>query len=264
MSDIENKNNQENENTHTYDNGFHPKEVILKENYKFYRKGFFFKIANYLTKITTAFFVFFPKKLVWGFKVVGRKNKKHIKSSILLCNHTIPYDIFLILTSMKYKKLYITTLQSNMGFGIVSTYFRLGSAVPIPTDMNMLIKFNKQTYEAINNGSSVIFYPEAALIPFCDHIRNFMPGAFHYSYATTKKIVPMVITYHKPKGLYKITRRKKPCIHLNILEPYYMDDSIRKRDSIEKARLDLEKIMSDYFIKHSDYYYDENGNKLEK
>ena len=51
MSDIENKNNQENENTHTYDNGFHPKEVILKENYKFYRKGFFFKIANYLTDL---------------------------------------------------------------------------------------------------------------------------------------------------------------------------------------------------------------------
>ena len=26
-------NNEKNENQHTYDNGFHPKEVILKENY---------------------------------------------------------------------------------------------------------------------------------------------------------------------------------------------------------------------------------------
>ncbi len=29
----------QNENEHTYDNGFHPKEVHLKENYKFYNQN---------------------------------------------------------------------------------------------------------------------------------------------------------------------------------------------------------------------------------
>ena len=110
----------------------------------------------------------------------------------------------------------------------------------------------------IKNGNNILFYAEAALIPYCDHIRNLMPGVFHYAYASTKKIIPTVITFHKPKGLYKLFRRNKPCIHYNVLEPYYMEDLDNKRKSIEKAKEDVEKIMTDYFIQHSDYYYD-NG-----
>ena len=255
-------NNNTNENQHTYDNGFHPKEVILKPNYKFYHHGFFFWIIHKLTVYLTSLVLFFPKMFIWGFRVKGKKNKKYIKSALVISNHTLPSDIFLIKSSIRTKKLYLTSLQSNMGFGIVSSFFRWGGAVPIPTDMNMLLKFNKDTYNEINRGSSILFYPEASLVPLCDHIRPFMPGVFHYAYGSSKKIVPLVITYHKPKGLYKLTRKNKPCPHLNILEPYYMDDKINRRLSMDKAKKDLEQIMSDYFIKHSDYYYDESGNKI--
>ena len=256
----EEKNN--NENTHTYDNGFHPKEVILKPDYVFYHHGFWFWLINKITVYVSSFFLFFPKFFWWGFRVKGKKNKKHIKSCLIISNHTLPSDIFLIKTSIKTKKVYMTSLQSNMGFGLISTYFRWGGAVPIPDDMGMLLKFNKRTYEEIKRGSSILFYPEAALVPYCDHIRPFMPGVFHYAYGSTKKIVPMVFTYHKPKGWYKLTRRGKPVAHLNILEPYYMDDSINKKLSMEKAKNELEKIMGDYFIKNSDFYYDKDGNKI--
>ena len=75
------------------------------------------------------------------------------------------------------------------------------------------------------------------------------------------KIIPSVITFHKPRGLYKLWRRNKPCLHYNILEPYYIEDLGNKRKTIEKAREDVNKIISDYFVKNSDYYYDENGNR---
>lgn len=35
-----------NENEHTYDNGFHPKQVVLNENYIFYNRRLSFRIAS--------------------------------------------------------------------------------------------------------------------------------------------------------------------------------------------------------------------------
>jgi len=242
------------ENKHTYDNGFHPKEVKLDENYKLYRTNLFFRFRSKLAILICKFIFFFPKTLVWGFKVKGKKNKKYINSSCIISNHTHQMDAFMIVTSISLKRIYITMLETNLGFGIVSGIFRLGGAVPIPRDMKLLKKFNKETKDVINKGYNVLFYPEAALMPFCDHIRNFLPGVFHYSIDTTNKIIPLVITYHKPKGLYKLTRRKKPCIHLNILDPYYIEDLGNKKLTIEKAKTDLEDIMSNYFNKNSDYF----------
>ncbi len=247
-----------NENEHTYDNGFHPKEVHLKDNYNLYRTSIGYKIWNKINIFAFKFFMFIPKFVFWGVRIKGKKNKKHIKNSLIISNHVFPFDVFIILTSLSLKRIYVTTLESNLGFGIVSRLFRDGGAVPIPTEISLLRRFNKETPEMIKKGYNVLFYAEAALIPYCDHIRNLMPGVFHYAYNSSKKIIPTVITFHKPKGLYKLFRRNKPCIHYNILEPYYMEDLGNKRLSIDKAKNDIEKIMTDYFINNSDYYY-ENG-----
>ncbi len=247
-----------NENEHTYDNGFHPKEVHLKSNYNLYRKSIGFKIWNKIIIYCFIFFMLIPKYIFWGVRVKGKKNKKNIKGSLVISNHVFPFDVFIILTSIPTKRIYVTTLESNLGFGIVSRLFRDGGAVPIPTETTLLRRFNKETPEVINKGNNILFYAEAALIPYCDHIRNLMPGVFHFAYNSTKKIIPTVITFHKPRGLYKLFRGKKPCIHYNILEPYYLEDLGNKRKSLEKAKIDVEKIMRDYFIKNSDYYYD-NG-----
>lgn len=257
----ENKNEQIDENQHEYDNGFHPKEVHLKPNYVFYRKSIWYKFWNKFLIILFRLIFFIPNYLFAGVRIKGKKNKKNIKGCMIVSNHVYPLDIFIILTALPTKRIYVTTLESNMGFGIVSTFFRDGGAVPIPTDSMLLRRFNRETPEVIKKGYSVIFYPEAALIPYCDHIRNLLPGAFHYSYSSTKKIIPTVMTFHKPKGLYKLFRGKKPCLHYNILEPYYIEDLGNKRQSLEKAKQDIQQMMSDYFIKNSDYYYDENGNR---
>ena len=257
-----NENNEINENVHTYDNGFHPKEVHLKDDYNLYRTSIGYKIWNKCVVYFFKFIFFFPKFFNWGVRVKGKKNKKHIKNSLVVCNHTFPFDVFIIFSSMPTKRMYVTMLETNLGFGIVSRVFRDGGAVPIPTEPKLLKRFNKETPEIIDKGPNVLFYPEAALMPFCDHIRNFMPGVFHYAYQTKeRKIIPSVITFHKPRGLYKLWRRNKPCLHYNILEPYYIEDLGNKRKTIEKAREDVNKIISDYFVKNSDYYYDENGNR---
>ncbi len=248
------KTQKEIDNEYVYDNGFKPKEVILKDDYKLYKKGFFFWFYQRITIYLTKFFLFFPKKLLWGYKVVGKKNKKHIKSSVVVCNHTFPLDAFSILTAISTKKTYTLTLQSNLGFGIVSKYFRAGGGVPIPTKMNLYKRFVTETPEILKSGKNILIFPEAMLMPYCDHIREFKPGAFHFATDGAENIVILLHTFHKPRGLYKLTRRKKPCIHLNVLEPYHIEKLETKKETINKVQSDIQKIMTDYFNEHSDYF----------
>ncbi|MBQ9124280.1 MAG: 1-acyl-sn-glycerol-3-phosphate acyltransferase [Acholeplasmatales bacterium] len=243
-----------NENEHTYDNGFHPKEVKLKENYKLYRYGFFYNIAHFIVISLTKFFLIFPKIFVWGFKTKGKKYKKHMKGSMIVSNHTHPCDALIIGSSLWYRSFNVAVLQSNLGFGLVSTYFRLGGAVPIPEDKKLFKRFNTETVEHLKKGKNLLIYPEAALMPFCDHIRDFKSGAFQFAVMANCKIIPTVFTYHKPKGFYKLTRRKKPCIHYNILPPYTIKDMGNKRLTVETATKEIHEIMSNYFNEHSDYF----------
>lgn len=250
----------QNENEHTYDNGFHPKDVKLKPNYKFYNYNIFFRILSWIVLMLTRFFLLFPKFFM-GFKIVGKKNRKKVKGMIIISNHIHPIDAFFLVTSFHFKKIYVTMLQSNLGFGIVSKYMRIAAAVPIPTDRHLLRKFNEQTKKTLDLGKNILFYPEASLNPYCDHIRNFMPGAFHYAVANQTMVLPCCFTFHKPKGIYKLFRRKKPMIHFNILEPFSIHEKETRKETLECTMQEVHKIISDYFIAHSDYYY-ENGEKI--
>ena len=249
----------ENENKHTYDNGFHPKEVVLKENYKFYNYNIFFRFFGYLLLVITRIWLIIPK-LIMGFKIKGNKNRKGVKGAIVISNHIHMLDAFFLAASFYGTKTYVTMLQSNLGFGIVSKYMRIAAAVPIPTERRLLRRFNEQTKDALNRGKNIIIYPEAALMPYCDHIRNFLPGAFHYAVVNDAPIIPAVYTFHKPKGLRKLFR-KKPVIHLNFLEVYHITQTGNRSEDIKKTCNDLNKIVTDFFNNNSDYFY-ENGEKI--
>lgn len=253
---MENKDSN-NENVHTYDNGHYPKEVILKENYAFYNRSFLFKFAAKTILYLTRFWIFFAK-LLMGIRVKGRKNKYKVKGAIIISNHIHPLDAFISASNFYFRKVYVTMLQSNLGFGFVSRYMRLAAAVPIPTERRQLRRFNKETADALKRGDNILFYPEAALVPYCDHIRNFLPGAFHFAVVNNAPIIPCCFTFHKPKGIRKLFS-KKPVIRLTILEPYFISDTGNRNETIEKAKNDVHKIMSDFFLEHSDFYYPKNN-----
>lgn len=241
------------ENQHSYDNGFHPKEVTLKKNYKFYNRSLIFRFFRFIARTTNRFWLLVPKFFI-GFKIIGKKNRKYAKGSVMIANHIHPLDAMLLISSFHFKTTYVTVLQSNLGFGIVSKYIRLGGAVPIPSDRHLLPKFKEETLKALDRKASILFYPEAALVPYCDHIRNFMPGAFHYAVLADVPIIPCCWTFHKPKGLRKLFRRKKPVMHLNILEPYIIKQGENRNETIRRTTQELQEIISNYFIEHSDYY----------
>lgn len=256
-----NENKPNAENQHTYDNGFHPKEVKLDENYKFYNRSIGFKILAKILIWFTRFWLIFPRMFM-GVKIIGRKNKRKVNGAVMICNHVHLLDAFILAGTVYFQKVYVTILQSNLGFGLFSKYIRLLAGVPIPTDRRQLRKFNNETKEVLENGDNVLFFAEAALLPYCDHIRPFLPGAFHYAVTNERPIMPCCITFHKPKGLYKLFR-KKPCLHFNFLEPYHITPTGNRKEDIERTTKEVHAIINDYFIKNSDYFY-ENGIKIQK
>lgn len=238
-----------------YENGFKPKEVHLKENYKFYRRGLFYRIWNKIVVYIFAI-IFGFYKLICGYKKIGKKNLKKAKGAMIISNHVHAFDVILFLSSFaRHKLIYATTLESNLGFPIVSRLFTGGGAVPIPTkSLTLMRNFKKGTLKTLNDGYPILFFPEGHLVVECKRIRPFMSGAFHYAFDSTKVIIPAVLTFHKPKGIYKILRRHKPCIHYNILEPYYIKDLGTKKITINQAIDDVYKIMNDYYQTNSDYF----------
>ncbi len=251
---MENNNNKTKEDDYVYDNGFHPKEVKLSKDFCLYRQDLGYKIINKIVIILLKIGYFFPKLLVWGFKVKGKENRKYLKGSVVISNHVHQLDATMTIHNNFKNRFYIVTLESNMGFGIISKIFRGAGIVPIPTDKDLLKRFYKEIPELIAKGNTLLVCPEGSLIPYCDHIRDFKPGAFRIAMLANAKIVPIVYTFHKPRGLYKLTRGKKPCIHQNILPPYEIKDMGNKKLTAEVASNELHKIMSDYFNKESDYF----------
>ncbi len=234
-----------------YKNNFKVREVSLKDNYPFYNKNIFFRIFSTITLFFTIVTCKILNKLLWGVKIVGKKNLKKVKGAITISNHCLIQDAFINVPTFYPKKTYVTMLETNLGFGFASKYLRLCGAVPIPRDKKLMIKFLKETREELAKNKFIHVYPEAHLIPYCDHIRKFMPGAFHIAYTAKVPIIPICLTFHKPKGIY--FWKRKPMIRQTILEPYYPDYNLSKKECIEKTCQDLQNIITNFFNNNSEY-----------
>lgn len=226
------------------------KDVVLPDNYPFFFKG---KIKRFFCKIVTwsAWVLTKILGIHYGFKIVGKKNLKK-GGGIIIANHIHPLDAFFTTTSFMSKKIWITSLQSNLGlpFGW-GKYIRLAAMVPIPDKITQLKSFRDQLVEAIERGEYVNIYPEAVLDPFCDHIREFKKGAFTFAMLSEKPIYPIVYTFRKRHGIRRLFG-KKPLITLNVLPAYNVKKQASKNDTLKVAMDELHKIMSDYFNEYSE------------
>ena len=226
------------------------KEVVLPDDYPFFFKG---KIKRFFCKIVTCSAWILTKiiGIHYGFRI---KNKKNLKKGggIIIANHIHPMDAFFTTTSFMSKKIWITSLQSNLGlpFGW-GRYIRLAAMVPIPDKITQLKSFRDQLVQSLDRGEYVNIYPEAVLMPFCDHIREFKKGAFTFAMLSDKQIYPIVYTFRKRKGIRKLFG-KKPLITLNVLPAYNVIKKESKNETLLTAMNDLNKIMSDFFNTNSE------------
>ena len=238
------------ENLHTYKT-IEAKPVYLPDDYYFFKQPLFKRFINKIVLFFATLVSQITGKVKFGYKLKGRKNLRKVKGAILIANHIHPFDAFLSITSLYPKRAFATILQTNLGLP-GGNFMRMLGAIPIPDRKNLLIRFMEEMKYVLEvKKQKVLIYPEAALVPFSNEIREFKKGAFKFACLANVPIIPMVWTFHKPRGLYRLFK-KKPCLHLTALEPYYVEKLETKHQTIEKALNDCHKIMDDYFKTHNE------------
>lgn len=238
---------------YSYDNGFRPKKWDIPEGYKYYNSSWFINLIRRIVIFIVGIFFYFYILIKYHVKTVGKKNRKLAKKAnkkegaVFICNHVYPNDATLVILHMYPRILFIPSIKTNMGFGLFSRIMRAGGIVPIPTTLEQLKDFDRQTIKALKDKKTILFMAEAELILWSGHIREFERGAIKYAYKADQKIYPICYTYHSKKR-----KGKHPFLKINFLEPYTIQKTDNQRLDIINITNELQQIMNDYFVTNSD------------
>jgi len=258
MSNEDKKNlNNHSENEHSF-KSLKAKPVVIKDNMRYFYRNPFFLIIQILICVFIRFFInFLLGKLIFGLKIKNKKvlRQVHKKGTITIANHAFIFDSLILgSTTYPWKITYVTMLKENMGIVFVGKFLRLIGGVPIPDKLNQIKKFNQGLKKEINKCHNVCVFAEASLKPYCNHIRNFMPGAFRFVYDTNAYILPAVFIFKRPRGWYRLVRGKKPTIQLHYLEPIKFQEYATKHETITKMQELVQAKMTNYFNENNEVF----------
>lgn len=221
-----------------------PFSIQIDENYKFVSHNIFFKIISSLLYIVVYAILVVFDKVMFGFHVKGLSNLWAVDGGkITVSNHIHPMDCTMNAIINGPNKLYFPTLQSNFEIPLIRWLIKLLNAIPIPEKMEAKKAFYHAIDGLLQDRKTVHFYPEAAMRPYCNKIRNFKRGAFHFSVQNNVPIVPIVYTYSEVTGIRKVFK-EKPFINANILPAMYPDCNLPEAEAVEKLRSQVQETMT--------------------
>lgn len=248
------------DNNHTFKT-IEAKPVTLAPDYAYFNRSLFYRFfSRVLVLLVKVFVLGFYGRLLNGFRVKGMKHYKAARKQglIVVANHIHPMDAFYIGSKFFPDRFYVTMLKTNLGLPFFGKLMRYLGGIPIPDSKEGIRTFSTQLAQSLARHEKILVYPEAALRPYNDHIRAFQKGAFKFAYQGNANILPMVFTFHRPKGLYRLYKRK-PIIQLNILPLYYLPQDLPKVDALAKINEDIYQIMSDAFHQTSEFTRQKEG-----
>lgn len=211
--------NIEDENEHIIDL-WEPLEFNIDERYEYVPKSIIFSFLSNGVYYGIAYPILkLLMKIVYDFKIEGKENIRNLKEgAVTVSNHVLFLDCAMVGLAYGFKKVYFTTLEGSFKIPFVRKLIKLLRAMPIPESVKNKQYFMKAVDKILEKENSVHFYPEASLFPYFNKIRHFKNGAFDFAVRNNKPIVPMVITFRKPKGIRKVFKKKKD-VTLTVLEP---------------------------------------------
>ncbi len=224
---------------------YEPLKLNIDEKYKYFNEGKIFSFFSNLLYYGLAVPVLtILNKIVYDLKIEGKENIKNLKTgAISVSNHVLILDCTMVGLSFGLRKIYFTTREGSFKIPFIRKLIKLLRAVPIPTNTKSKIHFVKEVDKAIQNGKIIHFYPEKALWPYCEKIRNFKSGAFKFAVRNKVSVIPIVITFRTPKGIRKFFKKKKD-VTVKILEPVnYINEKESEKYRVEKLKEQVHKIM---------------------
>ena len=189
--------------------------------------------------------------LIWlfcGFTIHGRRNIRALRKKLkaqgkkgffLYANHTHWLDAF------------AGPLVSFPTKGI-RTFVQMLGAIPVPTEREAVPIFTETIERRIEEGRSVMIFPEAHIWPYCSFVRDFKAGSFRYPVKQGVPSVAVCVTYTRRKLLKFI---KTPHRHVYISEPFYPDTALPAPYAKQKLRDEVHAWLKKTAEEHSDYEY---------
>ncbi len=194
----------------------------FENNYPFLDKSFKHRLMHFLIYVGIHVIVFPIQKFRYGLKIKGRKNlrknKKYLKNgAITVSNHVYRWDFLAVYQAVQKKLWY--PVRSVQVESKDKNFIRYTGGIPIPETLAGLRGFNKAFDELHAKKKWIHVFPEACRWDFYEPIRPFIIGAFKMAYRYEVPVIPMVISYREPTGIYKLLKVKHPLITIEVGEP---------------------------------------------
>jgi len=191
-----------------------------------------------LWRIVAPLPAFIYTKLVMRDKYIGKEKLKSVggRGYFLYGNHThggldaiSPH----ILIFPKY--CYLIASSKNMSMPLIGSATTYLGVIPLPTERSAVRNFSSAVEKRIVEGSCVVVYPEAHLLPYFTEIREFDDTSFSYPVRLGAPVFSMTRVYKK--GRLGVKR------HLYIDGPFYPDESLCAKDARAKLCREVREAM---------------------
>lgn len=122
-------------------------------------------------------------------------------------------------------------------------------AMPIPSDIHMMNKFNDAMANSVKKRHWIAIYPEAHIWPYYSGIRNFPAVSFRYPVKFDTPVFSYTMTYKKRKHL------NKPKVTVYIDGPFFPDKTLPQKQAVQKLRNEVYSAMKARTEEFSTYDY---------
>jgi len=238
----------------------HQVDIDFDENYKYVVKNklhkFWLSLIWILARPIVPAALFFNH----GLKLICPKELKTFikkeKAYVSVSNHNLILDCAIAVKVNRYRRTYIPTVTDTMKIPFARHIIRALNVVPIPSNLKGLVKFKNDINYAIQDGNVVHFYPESALWPYYNKLRQFKPGGFRFAVDNGVPILPFCIYFRDRKGLWKLLG-KRPLATIEVLPPIYPNTELSKKPAISemmsKCHAEMSAVIDSHYVSSHEY-----------
>lgn len=193
--------------------------TTVDQNYPYLDKSFKSRLLNFAVYLGIFTLVFAIQRIRYGLKIKGRKNlkdaKKYFKNGAMtICNHVYRWDFLAVVQAVRKKLWFISRTENIMTSD--KNLIRGAGGIPLPQGISGVRQFNEAFDELHSKKKWLHIFPESCRWEFYEPIRPFKIGAFKMAYKYQIPVIPCVLSYREPKGIYKIFKLNHPLITINI------------------------------------------------
>ncbi len=169
--------------------------------------------------------------LYYGLRVYGKKNLKNTKKGIIVSNHTMNMDAYIIGTTLWPKLIWYAVEANNILRKDVGWFNRINGAFGIHETFPMSI--GTSVKEAMKSNEFVTIFPEGKQHFRYQDVQPFSKGAFYLALECGVPVIPAAVVLYGRK-FFRHSAWVPPKIKIFYLPPIETKDLLKEGESIRK------------------------------